>query len=110
MRSRTVINPKKQIVSPLKLRKRCDKKEGAAVVFREERGRLVGEPNSYDEIYALQGSLRGVPIETSLEEERRAELQKESERSKTAFSNTLVSADPSLERSGVSRTDEATRA
>jgi bifunctional DNA-binding transcriptional regulator/antitoxin component of YhaV-PrlF toxin-antitoxin module len=107
MRSRTVINPKKQIVSPLKLRKRCGPKEGAAVVFREERGRLVGEPNSYDEIYALHGSLRGVPIETSLEEERRAE---ESERSKTAFSNTLVSADPSLERSGISRTDEATRA
>ena len=79
-------------------------------MFREERGRLVGEPNSYDEIYALQGSLRGVPIETSLEEERRAEHQKESERSKTSFSNTLVSADPSLESRRVSRTDEATRA
>ena len=110
MQSRTVINPKKQIVSPLKLRERYGPKEGAAVEFREERGRLAGEPNSYDEIYALRGSLRGVRIETSLEEERRAEHQKESERSKTEFSNTLVSADPSLERSGVSRTDEATRA
>ena len=79
-------------------------------MFREERGQLAGEPTSYGEIYALQGSLRGVPIETSLEEECRAEHQKESERSKTAFSNTLVSADPSLGGSGVSRTDEATRA
>jgi hypothetical protein len=49
-------------------------------VFQEERGRLVLEPNNFEAIYALQGSLREFPIEASLEEERRAERKREDER------------------------------
>jgi hypothetical protein len=60
--------------------KRYCLKEGTTVVFQEERGRLVLEPNNYEAIYALQGSLREFPLEASLEEERRAERKREDER------------------------------
>ena len=53
---------------------------GTTVVFQEERGRLVLEPNNFEAIYALQGSLREFPIEASLEEERRAERKREDAR------------------------------
>jgi hypothetical protein len=49
-------------------------------VFQEERGRLVLEPENYDAIYALQGSLREFPLEASLEAERQAERKRENER------------------------------
>ena len=72
MRSTAVISSKGQIVIPANLRKRYRLREGTTVVFQEERGRLVLEPNNFEAIYALQGSLREFPIEASLEEERRA--------------------------------------
>jgi AbrB family looped-hinge helix DNA binding protein len=80
MRSSAVISSKGQIVIPANLRKRYRLREGTTVVFQEERGRLVLEPNNFEAIYALQGSLREFPIEASLEEERRAERKREDER------------------------------
>jgi len=80
MRSTAVISSKGQIVIPANLRKRYRLREGTTVVFQEERGRLVLEPNNFEAIYALQGSLREFPIEASLEEERRAERKREEER------------------------------
>jgi AbrB family looped-hinge helix DNA binding protein len=80
MRSTAVISSKGQIVIPANLRKRYRLGEGTTVVFQEERGRLVLEPNNFEAIYALQGSLREFPIEASLEEERRAERKREDER------------------------------
>lgn len=80
MRSTAVISSKGQIVIPANLRKRYRLSEGTTVVFQEERGRLVLEPNNFEAIYALQGSLREFPIEASLEEERRAERKREDKR------------------------------
>lgn len=80
MRSTAVISSKGQIVIPANLRKRYRLQEGTMVVFQEERGRLVLEPKTYAAIYALQGSLREFPLEDSLEEERRAERQREDAR------------------------------
>jgi AbrB family looped-hinge helix DNA binding protein len=80
MRSTAVISSKGQIVIPANLRKRYRLREGTTIVFQEERGRLVLEPNNFEAIYALQGSLRAFPIEASLEEERRAERKREDER------------------------------
>jgi AbrB family looped-hinge helix DNA binding protein len=80
MRSTSVISAKGQIVIPAILRKRYRLKEGSTVVFQEERGRLVLEPENYDAIYALQGSLREFPLEASLEEDRRAARKRENER------------------------------
>ena len=80
MRSTAVISSKGQIVIPANLRKRYLLREGTTIVFQEERGRLVLEPNNFEAIYALKGSLREFPIEASLEEERRAERKREDER------------------------------
>jgi AbrB family looped-hinge helix DNA binding protein len=80
MRSTSVISSKGQIVIPAALRKRYRLKEGTTVVFQDERGRLVLEPENYDAIYALQGSLREFPLEASLDEERKAERRRENER------------------------------
>ena len=80
MRATSVISSKGQIVIPARLRKRYGFRKGTTVVFQEERGRLVLEPNTYEAIYALQGSLREFPLEASLQEERRAELKRENER------------------------------
>jgi AbrB family looped-hinge helix DNA binding protein len=80
MRSTAVISSKGQIVIPANLRKRYRLREGTTIVFQEERGRLVLEPNNFEAIYALQGSLREFPIEASLEEERRDERKREDER------------------------------
>jgi AbrB family looped-hinge helix DNA binding protein len=77
MRSTAVISSKGQIVIPAKLRKRYRLEEGVTVVFQEERGRLVLEPNNFEAIFALQGTLKEFPIEADLEEERRAERKRE---------------------------------
>ena len=79
MRTTAVISSKGQIVIPANLRKRYGLQEGTTVVFQEERGRLVLEPNTYQAIYALQGSLREFPLEADLEEERRAARERENE-------------------------------
>lgn len=73
-----VISSKGQIVIPANLRKRYGLKEGTTILFQEERGRIILEPNNYAEIYALQGSLREFPLEADLEEERRVARQRES--------------------------------
>jgi AbrB family looped-hinge helix DNA binding protein len=80
MRSTAVISSKGQVVIPANLRKRYRLKEGTTVVFQEDRGRLVLEANDYRTIYALQGSLRGLPLEADLEEERRDARKRENER------------------------------
>jgi AbrB family looped-hinge helix DNA binding protein len=80
MRSTAVVSSKGQIVIPSSLRKRYRLKEGTVIMFQEERGRLVLEPNNYEAIYALAGSLQEFPLEASLEEERRVERKRESER------------------------------
>jgi len=79
MRTTAVISSKGQIVIPANLRRRYRLQEGTTVVFQEERGRLVLEPNTYQAIYALQGSLREFPLEADLEEERQAALARENE-------------------------------
>lgn len=80
MHSTAVISSKGQIVIPANLRKRYLLKEGVTVVFHEERGRLVLEPNNFNEIYALEGSLREFPLEASLDRARQAERKRENER------------------------------
>ena len=77
MPATAVISSKGQIVIPANLRKRYRLKDGTTVVFHEERGRLILEPNTYDTIYALQGSLREFPLEADLEEERRTARARE---------------------------------
>jgi hypothetical protein len=49
-------------------------------VFQEDRGRLVLEPSNHAAIYALQGSLAGLPLEEDLAEERQAEQKRENKR------------------------------
>ena len=50
MRSTAMISSKGQIVIPANLRKRYRLGEGTTVVFHEERGRLVLEPNNFEAI------------------------------------------------------------
>jgi AbrB family looped-hinge helix DNA binding protein len=78
MSASSVISSKGQIVIPANLRKRYGLKEGTTILFQEERGRLILEPNNYSAIYALQGSLRDFPLEADLEEDRRTARQRES--------------------------------
>jgi AbrB family looped-hinge helix DNA binding protein len=70
VRRAAVMKAKGQIVIPADLRKKYRLKEGTTVLFHEERGRIILEPNNFAAIYALQGSLREFPLEASLEEER----------------------------------------
>ena len=71
------ISSKGQIVIPADLRKRYALREGSTITFQEEGGRLVLEPSNFDAIYALQGSLRDLPLEADLEQERRRAKQRE---------------------------------
>jgi AbrB family looped-hinge helix DNA binding protein len=80
VRMSSIISSKGQIVIPADLRKRYGLREGTTVVFQEERGRLVLEPNNHAAIYALQGSLSGFPLEKDLAEERQAEQERENRR------------------------------
>ena len=80
MRNSSIISSKGQIVIPANLRKRYGLKEGTAVTFQEDRGRLVLEPSNYPAVYALQGSLAGFPLEEELAEERRREREQENKR------------------------------
>lgn len=77
MRSSAVMSSKGQIVIPASLRKRYGLREGSTVVFQEEHGRLILEPSNFEELFALQGSLRGLPLEADLEAERRAERKRQ---------------------------------
>jgi AbrB family looped-hinge helix DNA binding protein len=80
MKMSSIINSKGQIVIPANLRKRYGLKEGATVVFQEDRGRLVLEPSNHAAIYALQGSLADFPLEADLADERQAERKREDRR------------------------------
>jgi AbrB family looped-hinge helix DNA binding protein len=80
VRLSSVISAKGQIVIPANLRKRYGLNEGTTVVFQEDRGRLVLEPSNHAAIYALQGSLAGLPLEKHLAEERQAEQKRENKR------------------------------
>lgn len=80
MRSSAVMSSKGQIVIPASLRKRYGLREGSTVVFQEEHGRLILEPNNFEELFALQGSLQAFPLEAELAAERRAERKREERR------------------------------
>ena len=80
MAESSVVSSKGQIVIPVKLRKRYGLKKGTTVVFQEDRGRLVLEPDNYAEIFALQGSLKDFPLEADLLAERQAEREREDRR------------------------------
>jgi AbrB family looped-hinge helix DNA binding protein len=77
MRLTAMMSSKGQVVIPVGLRKRYGLREGSTVVFQEEHGRLILEPNNFEELLALQGSLRGLPLEAELEAERRAERRRQ---------------------------------
>jgi len=65
-------------------------------VFQEERGRLVLN-EQLRAIYALQGSLRELPIEASLEEERRGpNVNVRTSDERTTFSMQMRSFDTSV--------------
>jgi AbrB family looped-hinge helix DNA binding protein len=72
-----VMSSKGQVVIPVGLRRRYGLREGSTIVFQEVEGRLVLEPGNFEDLYALQGSLRGLPLEAELEAERRAERKRQ---------------------------------
>lgn len=72
-----VISSKGQIVIPAALRKKYRLKEGMTISFREEKGRLVIEPDSFSALQALRGTLPDYPFEKALDEERRAARRRE---------------------------------
>lgn len=55
-------------------------KEGTVVAFREEKGHLVLEPDPFDALLALYGSLKAHDLEKILVEERRKEREREDRR------------------------------
>src|ERR1700678_272464 len=73
-----VISSKGQIVIPATLRRRYRLTEGTTVVFQEERGRLVLEPNDFSAILSLEGTLKDFPLERTLQEKRAKEEPKDS--------------------------------
>ncbi len=76
----SIISSQGQIVIPANLRKRYGLKEGTAVVFQEDHGRLVLEPSNHAAIYALLGSLAGLPLEKDLARERQPRQKRENKR------------------------------
>ena len=80
MASIATISSKGQIVIPAKLRKRYGLKAGTTVVFQEEKGRIVLEPNPFDAILALGGSLKGNDLTGELERMRTGERRREKKR------------------------------
>lgn len=71
------ISSKGQVVIPAELRRKYGLKEGVKVVFHDEGGQLSIEPSRFDDVLALQGSLRGYDLERALQEEREAERKRE---------------------------------
>ncbi len=80
MRRSSIISSQGQIVIPANLRKRYGLTEGTAVVFQEDHGRLVLEPGNHAAIYALLGSLAGLPLEKDLARERQPRQKRENKR------------------------------
>jgi AbrB family looped-hinge helix DNA binding protein len=77
MSSSSVVSSKGQIVIPAKLRKKYRLDEGVTVIFQEDHGKLTLEPESFAALYALQGSLKGFPLEETLNQERETERLRE---------------------------------
>jgi AbrB family looped-hinge helix DNA binding protein len=75
-----VISSKGQIVIPAALRRKYRLKEGMTVSFREERGRLIMEPDPFSALQALRGTLPEYPFEKALDKERRAARLREESR------------------------------
>lgn len=72
MRSSSVVSSKGQLVIPAELRKKYGLKKGVRVVFEEDgSGRLALRASSFEEVYALQGIGRDLPLEEALDEDRR---------------------------------------
>ena len=63
--------------TPDKQRNRRAPRNGKIVPFYEKSSRSAPEPGVYEAIYALQGTLRGLPLEADLDEERAAARQRE---------------------------------
>ncbi len=81
MRNSSVISSKGQLVIPAALRKKYRLKEGVRVIFSEDsEGRLTLEPSIWEEVRALKGMARGLPLEEDLREERRKERAREDAR------------------------------
>ena len=76
MSASSVVSSKGQIVIPAALRKKYRLKAGTRVVFREEEGHLVLDPNPYDAFLALEGTI-DAPLTQWLAEERAAEKRRE---------------------------------
>jgi AbrB family looped-hinge helix DNA binding protein len=76
MATSSVVSSKGQVVIPAALRKKYRLKAGARVVFREEKGRLVIEPNPFDAFLALQGTI-DAPLLEWLAEDKAAERRRE---------------------------------
>jgi AbrB family looped-hinge helix DNA binding protein len=72
-----VVSSKGQIVIPAVLRKKYRLKEGMTISFREEKGRLVIEPDPFSALQALRGTLPDYPFEKALDEERQAARRRE---------------------------------
>lgn len=75
----SVISSKGQIVIPAALRKKYHLEEGATIVFHEEKGKIVLEPNNFAALRALRGAFSS-PLEETLEAERKAERLREDNR------------------------------
>ena len=75
-----IISSKGQIVIPAALRKKYRLKEGMTISFREERGRLVMDPDPFSALQALRGSLPDYPFEKALDEDRQAARRREESR------------------------------
>jgi len=79
MPAASVVSSKGQVVIPAALRKKYRLKAGVRVVFREEQGRLILEPNPFDAFLALEGTV-AAPLLQWLAEDRAAERLREDAR------------------------------
>lgn len=79
MSEASIISSKGQVVIPAALRKKYRLKAGVRVVFREEQGRLILEPNPYDAFRTLKGTI-DAPLLQWLAEEKAAERLREDAR------------------------------
>jgi AbrB family looped-hinge helix DNA binding protein len=73
---RSRVNSRGQLVIPTEIRKRWGFKPGTEVVFREDRGRLIIEPQTFAEIFKLQGALKDDLALKLLREERKRERER----------------------------------
>lgn len=73
---RSRVSSKGQLVIPAEVRKRFGFKPGTEVVFREDRGRLIIEQQTFDDILKLQGALKGDLAFKLLTEERKRERER----------------------------------